>query len=115
MPSVAASHITSTGKYFSSSQRTACGAIFSAAKSRAMSRTARWSSLRANCIERMPCFRLVHGRDRELRAFLDAGRPARGHRLGLGVEADRVRPVLVEIAEAGFLPAAEGVVGDRHR
>src|SRR5258706_11507097 len=48
MPSLAASRITSTGKCFSSSHRTACGAIFSAANSRAMSRTAIWSSLRAN-------------------------------------------------------------------
>src|SRR6185312_13528482 len=59
--------------------------------------------------------RLLHRRNRELRAFLDAGWPARGHRLGLGVEADRIRPVLVEVAEAGLLPAAEGVIGDRHR
>src|SRR6202162_3222421 len=58
---------------------------------------------------------LINRRYRKLRAFLDAGGPARGHRLGLGVEADRIRAVLVEIAEAGLLPAAEGVVGDRHR
>src|SRR6201993_4395767 len=114
MPSVAASRITSTGKCFSSSQRSACGAIFSAAKSRAMSRIAIWSSLSANCISRQT-FGLVHRRNRKLRAFLDAGRPARGHRLGLGVEADRIRAVLVEIAEARFLPDAEGVIGDRHR
>ena len=42
-------------------------------------------------------------------------RPALRHGLGLGVEADRVRPVLVQVAEARALPAAEGVVGDRHR
>src|SRR5258708_17982496 len=59
--------------------------------------------------------RLVHRRDREFRAFLDAGGPARGDGLGLGVEADRIRAVLVEIAETGLLPAAEGVIGDRHR
>src|SRR3569623_2857218 len=58
---------------------------------------------------------LLHRRDRELRAFLDAGRPARGHRLGLGVEADRIRAGLGEIAEAGLLPAAKRVIGDRHR
>src|ERR1700676_2652876 len=114
MPSLAASRITSTGKCFSSSQRIACGAIFSAAKSRAMSRTGIWSSLRANCIG-YPRLRLVHRRNRKLRAFLDAGGPARRHGLGLGVEADRIRAVLVEIAEAGLLPAAEGVIGDRHR
>src|SRR5215470_15123088 len=111
MPRVAASRITSTGKCFSSSQRSACGAIFSAAKSRAISRTAIWSSLSVNCIVGPPdARRLIHRRDRELRAFLDAGRPARGHRLGLGVEADRIRSVLVEITEARLLPAAEGVI-----
>src|SRR5262245_54652901 len=115
MPRLAASRITSTGKCFSSSQRIACGAIFSAANSRAISRTAIWSSLRANCIFAPGPDALLHRRDRELRAFLDAGRPARGHRLGLGVEADRVGTVLVEIAEARLLPAAEGVIGDRHR
>src|SRR5712672_536508 len=112
MPSLAASRITSTGKCFSSSQRIACGAIFSAANSRAISRTAIWSSLRAKCISVMT--RSIHRRDREFSALLDTGRPARGDRLGLGVEADRIRAVLVEIAEAGLLPAAEGVVGNRH-
>src|SRR5208337_1576723 len=57
----------------------------------------------------------VHGRDAELRSILDARRPARGHCLGARVKADRVRAVLVEVAEAGALPAAEGVIGDRHR
>src|SRR5882724_11476600 len=57
----------------------------------------------------------IHRRNREFRAFLDAGGPARGYRLGLGVEADRIRPMLVEIAKAGFLPAAKSVIGDRHR
>src|SRR5438128_10498944 len=111
MPRLAASRITSTGKCFSSSQRIACGAIFSAANSRAISRTAIWSSLRANCIFEGS----VHGRDRELRALLHAGRPARGDGLGLGVEADRIRAVLVEVAETRLLPAAEGVVCNRHR
>src|SRR5439155_14289131 len=111
MPRLAASRITSTGKCFSSSQRTECGAIFSAANSRAISRTAIWSSLRANCI----LYWSVHRRDRELGTLLDAGRPARGDRLGLGIEADRIRAVLVEIAEARFFPAAKRVVGDRHR
>src|ERR1700712_3109195 len=115
MPSAAASRITSTGKNFSSSQRTACGAIFSAATPRAMSRTAIWSSLRAKCISRPGSPRSIHRRNRELRAFLDAGGPARGHGLGLGVEADRIRAVLVEIAEAGLLPAAKRVIGDRYR
>src|ERR1700722_10269344 len=57
----------------------------------------------------------VHRRDRELRAVLDARRPAGGHRLGAGVEADRIRPMLVEIAETRALPAAERIVGDRDR
>src|SRR5580704_16208017 len=57
---------------------------------------------------------LAHRRNDELRAFLDAGWPARGHRFGLGVEADRVRSVLIEIAEPGPFPAAERVVGEGH-
>src|SRR5258708_3608158 len=55
-----------------------------------------------------------HRRNDEFGAFLGAGWPARGHRLGLGVEADRIRAVLVEVAEAGTFPAAERVVGERH-
>src|SRR3979490_120752 len=115
IPSLAASRITSTGKCFSSSQRSACGAIFSAANSLAISRTATWSSLRANCMSAPGCDALVHRRYRELRAFLDAGRPARSDGLGLGVEADRIRTMLVEVAEARLLPAAEGVIRNRHR
>src|SRR3954447_9800854 len=57
----------------------------------------------------------LHRRNHELRAFLRSGRPARRDGLGLGVEADRIRSVLVEIAEPGALPAAERVVGERHR
>src|ERR1700722_3808507 len=57
----------------------------------------------------------LHRRNNKFGAFLDAGGPARRHRLGLGVEAPRVRAVLVEVAEARALPAAEGVVGERHR
>jgi hypothetical protein len=49
------------------------------------------------------------------RAFLDAGGPAGGDGLGAGVEAEGVGAVLVEVAEAGLLPAAEGVIGERHR
>src|SRR5262249_2867298 len=41
--------------------------------------------------------RSFHRRNDELGAFLDAGGPARGHRLGLGVKAHRIRSVLVEI------------------
>src|SRR6185437_4580472 len=56
----------------------------------------------------------LHGRDHEFCAFLGAGGPARRDRLGLGVEVDRVGAVLVEVAEAGTLPAAERVIGERH-
>src|SRR5579859_4336333 len=55
-----------------------------------------------------------HRRDHEFGALLDAGWPARGNRLGLGVEADRIRAMLVEIAKTGPFPAAKGVVGERH-
>src|SRR5450631_1990194 len=56
-----------------------------------------------------------HRRDAELRAFLHPARPTARHRLGASVEPYRIRPVLVEIAKARALPAAEGVVGQRHR
>src|SRR4028118_1831435 len=48
MPSAAASRSTSTGKCFLSSHSTAWGARLSAAKARAMSRMAIWSSVREN-------------------------------------------------------------------
>src|SRR6516164_6268440 len=48
MPSGAVSRITSTGKCFFSSHSTACGASFSFANARAMSRIAIRSSSRAN-------------------------------------------------------------------
>ncbi|MPL73124.1 hypothetical protein SDC9_18917 [bioreactor metagenome] len=47
--------------------------------------------------------------------FLDAREPARGDGLRLGVEAQRVGTVLVQVAEGRLLPAAEGVVAQRHR
>ena len=43
---------------------------------------------------------LAHRRNDEFGAFFGPGRPARGHGLGLGVEADRIRAVLIEVAEA---------------
>ena len=58
---------------------------------------------------------LLHHRHDEFGAFLDAGRPARRDGFRLGVETERVGAVLVEIAEARALPAAEGVIGQRHR
>src|SRR5205807_4938706 len=57
----------------------------------------------------------LHRRDHEFRAFLGAGGRTGGHGLGLGIEANRVRPVLVEVAETRALPAAESVVRERHR
>src|SRR6202012_1856153 len=66
----------------------------------------RWFRLRA---------RLCHGRDAELRAVLDARWPALGDGFDLCVELDRRGPVLVQIAEAGPLPTAKGVVGHRNR
>src|ERR1700747_2571421 len=55
-----------------------------------------------------------HGRDDELGAFFRPRGPPRRYRLGLGVEAHRVGPVLGEVAEAGALPAAERVIGERN-
>ena len=70
------------------------------------------------------CFRQVlllyllgisaHRRDDKLRAILDAARPAGCYRLRLGVEFERVRAVLVEVAEVPTFPAAEGMVSNRH-
>src|SRR3954469_20679556 len=56
-----------------------------------------------------------HRRNHKLGAFLGAGRPTRGHGLGLGVEADRIRPMLIEVAETGPLPAAECMICKRNR
>ena len=42
-------------------------------------------------------------------------RPARGDDLAARVEVDPLRPVDVRVAEEARLPAAERVVGDRHR
>src|SRR5438270_366702 len=56
----------------------------------------------------------LHCRDDELGAFFGAGWPARRHGLGLGIEAHRIRPVLVEVAKPRALPAAEGMIGERH-
>src|SRR4051812_16573200 len=51
----------------------------------------------------------------ELGARTDAGRPARGHGLELGVEAHAFHAVDAVVAEHRGLPAAEAVIGDRHR
>src|SRR4051812_2793484 len=59
---------------------------------------------------------LTHRRnDESILAGGRAVRPALGDLLVLGPEADAFRPMLVDVAEARALPAAEGVVGDRHR
>src|SRR5665213_3449153 len=108
MPSSAASRNTSVGKCAFASHSRAYGARRLAANAAAVSEMTRSSSFRAN-------MNLIHCRDDEFGAILDAGRPPRRHGLDLGVELDRRRAVLVEVAEAGALPAAEGVIGHRDR
>src|SRR5271166_4986665 len=109
MPSSAASRNTSVGKCVVASHSRAYGARRLAANAAAVSVITRSSSSNSkNCIDG-----LIHGRDDEFGAVLDARRPPRGDGLNLGVELDRGRAVLVEIAEPGTLPAAKGVVGHR--
>src|SRR3954471_11745320 len=55
------------------------------------------ASANANAIRTRTRTVSFHRGNNELGAFLRAGRPARRHGLGLGVETDRIRPVLVEI------------------
>src|SRR5439155_9605811 len=54
---------------------------------------------------------------REAEVDLRGGRvgPARGDDLAAGVEVDAFGAVDMGVAEEAVLPAAEGVVGDRHR
>src|ERR1700752_1909936 len=101
MPSSADSRNTSTGKCLVVSHSSACGATRLAAKAAAVSVMTRSSSFRVNTA-------LIHCRDDEFGAIFDAGRPAGRDGLDLRVELDRRRAVLVEVAEAGALPAAEG-------
>src|ERR1051325_2615608 len=68
------------------------------------------ASARANVIKTVARTASLHRWNDELGAFLGAGRPARRHGLGLGVEAHRIRAVLIEVAEARTFPAAEGVI-----
>src|SRR5690606_4938023 len=64
----------------------------------------------------VPNRRSLHGRDGKAAAGIGVRlRPALGDDLGPGVEAHAVHAVLVEVGEARALPAAEAVVGDRHR
>src|SRR5215468_5466830 len=56
-----------------------------------------------------------HGWNDELRTLLDPARPARGHGLGSRVKAHSIGAVLVQVAEAGALPSAEGIIGERYR
>src|SRR5271165_3598095 len=113
MPSSAASRNTSTGKCLLASHSRVYGASRLAANAAAVSVMTRSSSFRSRNCMRPP--NLIHCRDDELGAVLDTGRPPRRDGLDLGVELDRGRTVLVEVAETGTLPAAEGVVGHRHR
>src|SRR6201998_4108778 len=109
MRSSAASRKTSIGKCSVASHSRAYGARRLAANAAAVSVMTRSSSSRAkNCIAVS-----IHGRDDEFGPVLDAGWPPRRDGLGLGVELDRRRAVLVEVTEAGALPAAEGGVGHR--
>src|SRR5271168_4336363 len=105
MPSCAASRSTSTGKCLVLSHSSAWGARRLSANAAAVSVMTRSSSSRPkNCIKQ-----LLHCRDHEFGAVFDAGRPARGDCLDLGVELDRCGTVLVEITEPGTLPAAKRV------
>src|ERR1700761_9653321 len=108
MPSSAASRNTSVGKCSLASHSKAKGATRLAANPAAVSVITRSSSFRTNMV-------LIHCGDDEFGTVLDARWPAGRDGLDLGVELDRRRPVLVEIAEAGTLPTAEGVVGHRDR
>src|SRR5580700_8399138 len=72
-------------------------------------------SSNGTCSERVDDGALVPRLEGELRAGADAGRPARGHGLELGVEAHAFHAVDAVVAEDRGLPAAEGVVGHRHR
>src|SRR5262245_34365340 len=56
----------------------------------------------------------LHGRNHEFSTFLGTCRPARSDSLCFGVKADRIRPVLVQVAEAGAFPAAKRVISQRH-
>src|SRR5579875_1639650 len=111
MPSPAASRSTSTGKWLVASHSNAYGARRFSANAAAVWVITRSSSSRP----KNGIAQLFHCRDDEFGAILDARRPARRHRLDLGVELDRCRAVLVEVAEPGALPAPERVVRDRHR
>src|SRR4030095_1196452 len=62
-----------------------------------------------------PRLELFHRWDYKLGAFLCAGRPARGYGFRLCIKTDRIRSMLVEIAEARPLPATKRVVGERDR
>src|SRR6185437_10863359 len=113
MPSSADSRSTSVGKCLAASHSRAYGARRLAANAAAVSVITRSSSSRVKEAIAHPA--LIHSGNDEFGAVLDAGRPPLGHGLGLRVEEDRRGPVLVEVAEAGALPAPEGVVGHRYR
>src|ERR1700746_2266760 len=104
MPSSADSRNTSTGKCLVASHSKACGATRLAANAAAVSVMTRSSSFRVNKSMEPPA--LIHCGNDEFGPVLDAGRPPRRDGLDFGVELDRRRAVLVEVAEAGALPAA---------
>src|SRR5204863_9931252 len=103
--------MVSTGKKASASHFAELGESRSRENARAASWMARSSSERPRSLTV-----LGHRRDDETIAAVEpALGPAGGHGLGLGPEADAFHAVLVDVAEGRALPAAEGVVGDRHR
>src|SRR5262249_12503576 len=57
----------------------------------------------------------LHGWNHEFGAFFGACRPAGRYRLCLGVKTNRIWSMLIEVAEAGAFPSAEGVISERHR
>src|SRR5699024_3641852 len=61
------------------------------------------------------CFpSLIHHRHGELWTGIAIIRPTAGDRLGLGVEAEGVWSMLVQVTETRGLPTAEGVVSNWH-
>src|SRR4029078_10365778 len=58
---------------------------------------------------------LARSREAEIDLARARIRPARGDDLGPRVELEALGAVHVEVAEQAVLPAAEAVVGDRHR
>jgi len=67
------------------------------------------------CVTAFDVSRSSHKGDGELASLLYPRGPADGNGLCPLIEFEGVRTVLVEITEDGFLPAPEGVIGQRYR